>query len=381
MLWLEEEGRLYPQAGRDAGGCVPRDPKLGLVGLAMKTGKAVLINDAARLRTLSEGEPELRGAGQAAIMPLITQGGLHGALAVWRQSAPEPFDGSFFRRLETLALLAGLVLENDRLYRVSVAGENLAREVGIGAEIQRTLLLGRSMLDFGIVRAAAITIPSGRVSGDFHDFFSYDQSFDLLIGDVMGKGIPAALLGAATKNSFLRAFNHLLAAQPERLPQPRDILAAVNAELVQRLVGVESFVTVCYARLELARRRLEFVDCGHTRIVHFRRTLGTCQLLHGENMPLGFQPAEVYEQISVPFEPGDVFFFYSDGVTETANAAGVRYGEERLAQLIAANHQREPRDLVELVRTDLFAFSGSDTLTDDLTCVAITIQDGVSGQP
>ena len=81
-------------------------------------------------------------------------------------------------------------------------------------------------------------------------------------------------------------------------------------------------MTLCYARLDLHAQRLDLVDCGHTGVMHFRARTNVCDLVHGHNLPLGIRAGEIYEQISVAFEPGDALLFYSDGVTEARNPAG-----------------------------------------------------------
>ena len=78
-------------------------------------------------------------------------------------------------------------------------------------------------------------------------------------------------------------------------------------------------MTLCYARLDLHAQRLALVDCGHTGVIHFHGKTSLCTMVHGNNLPLGIRAGEVYEQISVAFEPGDVLLFYSDGVTEARN--------------------------------------------------------------
>jgi sigma-B regulation protein RsbU (phosphoserine phosphatase) len=167
----------------------------------------------------------------------------------------------------------------------------------------------------------------------------------------------------------------LLAGGAARLPQPREIITLLNPELVKQLVGFESFVTMIYARFDLRAQCLDFIDCGHTRPIHYRQRAGNFQMLQGFNMPLGFSDLDVYQQVTVPFTPGDVFFFYSDGVTEARNEAGVQLGEQRLAELIAAHARDEPPELVERVRQHIIAWSASDTFVDDLTCVAVKIQE------
>jgi phosphoserine phosphatase RsbU/P len=225
------------------------------------------------------------------------------------------------------------------------------------------------------LQVAALTIPSQRIDGDFYDFFKHeDQSLDVIVADVMGKGVPAALLAAATKSNFLEALCHLMAlSRAGALPEPKDIVTLAHADMVGHLIDLESFVTLSYARLDLNRQRLDLVDCGHTGMMVVRATTGLCEILHGDNLPLGIRAGEIFNQIAVPFEPGDLFLFYSDGITEMRGAAGELFGAARLSDCVRLNRALEPEALVEAIRRAVFAFAASDTPNDDLTCVAIRV--------
>ncbi|MGA8148338.1 MAG: SpoIIE family protein phosphatase [Gallionellaceae bacterium] len=251
------------------------------------------------------------------------------------------------------------------------------REIEIGFRIQQTLLLDQPPVDFAGLRVAALTIPSQRIDGDFYAFLRHpNESLDVIVGDVMGKGVPAALLGAATKIHFIRALSDLMVlSKGSRLPEPKEIVMLAHAELVRHLIDLDSFVTLCYARLDMSRCCLDLVDCGHTGIVHLHGKTGLHEILHGDNLPLGIREGEIYDQISVPFEPGDLFFFYSDGVTEARNSTGDLFGPQRLEECVVRNGQLEPAALVEAIRQAIATFTGSGRLTDDLTCVAIRVQE------
>ena len=261
------------------------------------------------------------------------------------------------------------------------AQEELARareqEVEIGFKIQQTLLLDQPPRDVPGVRVAALTIPSQRIDGDFYDFFKHrDDCLDVIVGDVMGKGIPAALLGAATKSHFLQALSRLISlAAPGTLPEPKDIVTLAHSEVARQLIELESFVTVCYARFDLQNHRVDFVDCGHTTTIHFQARTGTCAMLQGENLPLGVSEKEIYEQTRVPLHTGDVLLFYSDGLTETRNSAGELFGIERLAECVRTHGRLEPEALIDQIRQAAVAFSNSETFGDDLTCVAVKIEE------
>ena len=106
-----------------------------------------------------------------------------------------------------------------------------------------------------------------------------------------------------------------------------------------------------------------------------RARTGACEILHGDNLPLGIREGEIFDQIAVTFEPGDLFVFYSDGITEMRNPAGELYGADRLSECVRINRELEPEALVDAIRKAAVAFAQSDRLTDDLTCVAVKVGD------
>jgi sigma-B regulation protein RsbU (phosphoserine phosphatase) len=286
----------------------------------------------------------------------------------------KPFDRDELR----VRLRAGkriIELETALLASLEELAQARRREVEVGAKIQQTLLLGQPPRDLPGVRVAALTIPSQQIDGDFYDFYRHsDSCLDVVVGDVMGKGVPAALLGAALKSHFLRALNHLIAVIDRgKLPEPEEIVTLVHGDITGQFIGLESFATLCYARFDLEKRQVAVVDCGHTKTVHFRHHAGTCEMLQGAQAPLGVSEQEIYTQVSLPFAVGDLFVFYSDGVTEAQNEASEFFGADRLVELIGANSRLTPEEVVDRVRRAVVAFSHAEAFADDVTCVAVKI--------
>jgi len=255
-------------------------------------------------------------------------------------------------------------------------------EADLRSRIQEHLLIGRTPECLPGAAAAALSVPSEQLDGDFYDVCPLQPDcFDVIVGDVMGKGATAALVSAATKNALLRTLTQLVAASacgsgPEQrepiLPDPARVVQNTHCEVTPQLIEVERFVTLMYARFRFAPHPIvTYVNAGHARPLHLRRSTGVCTFLEGGNVPLGFTEHERYEQQHAPFEPGDLFLFYSDGVTEARNPSGVFFGEDRLRAYVEANHWRTPRGILEDLRREVARFIGGEGFLDDLTCVAI----------
>ena len=375
ILWIAQGPKLEPLVCRNASVSAPKMPPDGLVGRVIATRKAVVINGLAWVIATGE-DAELSRACSLAIFPIATRQGILGALEVWREDEKGEFDSSAILLLQVLALQAAMVVENDKLHKAAIETERLLQEIEIGSKIQQTLLLGQPPKNPAGMQMAAFTMASRQIDGDFYDFLNHnDRCVDVIIGDVMGKGIPAALLGAATKSSFLRALNRLHASSRHVLiPEPEQIVRSVHDEVTGQLMDFESFTTLCHARFDTELGRVSFVDCGHTRTIHYRHERRKIEFLQGLNVPLGFSEKETYIQSSVTFDPGDIFIFYSDGLTEARNPAGELFGEDRLADCVRTNYELGPELLIDRIRAAVVAFSGSETFADDLTCIVVKIQ-------
>ncbi len=277
------------------------------------------------------------------------QGRLHGAVLVFRDVA-------------------------ERKRHEAQIAEAREQEVEIGARIQQTLLLGQPPTDMPKVEIGVLTVPSQGIDGDFYDFFRRgDDHLSVVVGDVMGKGIPAALMGAATRSAFHQAMGERLMADPdEAIPRPEEVVNAMHRIVTPRLMELESFVTLCHIRFDLLRGVADVVDCGHTKTLHCRIGTGECRLLEGSNLPLGVLEREVYEQRRTYFREADVFFLYSDGLTDMLRN-DERFGQEALTELVRRNAALPPHELIEAIWSAAVAFSGNTVFIDDLTCVAVRL--------
>jgi PAS domain S-box-containing protein len=309
---------------------------------------------------------------------IMAAGAAIGTLEVfYLEERPDADEGPFLKEERTLLNVIserlGKVIE--RLNAEKELARARRREVEIAARIQRVLLLGTPPRDLPGMEFAALAIPSQGVDGDFYDFFLHSgQTVDVILGDVMGKGVSAALLGAGTKSHFFRAMTDLIPSLGH-FPEPAEIVQYAHNRVVGELIRLESYLTLYYARFDVQGRCLHFVNCGHPRAIHFHLADSTCTLLEGHNMPIGFSEEEVYRQDRVPFEPGDTFLFYSDAVTEAQNLSGEFFGEERIVDCVRENGRLEAEKLIHKVLAQVVAFSHSEAFADDLTCVAVKIKE------
>ncbi|MCF8027034.1 MAG: SpoIIE family protein phosphatase [Desulfobacteraceae bacterium] len=246
----------------------------------------------------------------------------------------------------------------------------------VATQIQHSLLLGRPPADLPGMQIARMTIPSQQIDGDFYDFIQLSpDSLDVVVADIMGKGIMAAFMAAALKSAFLRVINETRSLPEQKgQPDPEKIVAGVHRHMIEQMKELETFVTFCYGRFDLVRHRFVFVDCGHVRTIHWKKAESRTHLLSGVNMPLGFPETTPFQQMTVSFAPGDMFVFYSDGVTEAADPDGNLYGEDRLAALVEKNAEMDENAMIGAIYNDVVGFTETEVFSDDFTCVCTKIQ-------
>ena len=250
------------------------------------------------------------------------------------------------------------------------------RELEFGNAIQHTLLQG--VIPKGIEGASVSSFsePSQVVDGDFSDIRRlHTNSFDVLVGDVMGKGVGAALIGAGVRSAYHQVLADLQVVKSfgTVLPTPAQIVNELHRVLTPRLAELSSFVTLALYRFDLEAGTLTCVNAGHTPGLLLSAKQGQVMTIMGENLPIGVLPDEVYVEVCVPIGPGDSLLVYSDGITEACNAGGEQYGQERLIAAFEAGRAAAlvPFALLDSLQQTLRGFTGGAPALDDQTAIIV----------
>lgn len=245
-------------------------------------------------------------------------------------------------------------------------------EIEISARIQRMLLTGRGDSGLKGLISCAASLPSRKVDGDFYEFVNLsDRSVDFIIGDVMGKGISAALLAAAVKAHFLKAIIEESRSTSE-LPDMERILHYTDRSINRELLSIEKFLTLYYCRMDMEKGLFSFIDAGHTDFLYYQEEEKCCWSVKGADMPMGFTETQHYRRFQLPLKEKDLLLFYSDGITEVENSEGVQFGKERLEQLLVAHRHLAPEELIKKILNLTFFFAADD-FKDDVTAVALKL--------
>jgi len=261
--------------------------------------------------------------------------------------------------LEMLSSEAASAIENARMYREALERERLDQEMKLAAIIQQSLLppAGRSGTFF---TSAAASIPCRFIGGDFFDYVDLPAGqFGFILGDVAGKGPPAGMLAAAALGMF--------GAEATYQTSAASLLNRLNRGLFRRAIEAR-FLTTFYGMLR-SDGALMYSNGGHNAPILVARD--GIRRLEAGGIVLGLFEHASYDEETLRLVPGDFIVVFSDGVSEALNEAGEEFTEERLLASIAAHRDRPPQELLNGVITDVRAFCGRATQSDDMTVVVV----------
>src|SRR5712672_2960703 len=240
--------------------------------------------------------------------------------------------------------------------------DDLLKDLELAAQVQRLFLPSAKPVIAGL-EIAGMMHPARGVGGDYYDYFPVDaRTTQIVVADVAGKGVPAALLMSATAAAMRFGANH-----------DRNML-----EQVQRLnTGIllasddERYVTLLIAEIDTHRRMIRYVNCGHNPALLFRASTGTLTRLNSSCPPLGLSAEEICELASAELSPGDVVVFYPDGVTEAENRLSEEFGMERLSAVVRSGSSLSAEELTINIFNSAANFSGDVGFHDDVTIVVV----------
>jgi len=279
------------------------------------------------------------------------------------------FDPDDVNMLEAFANQASIAMENVELVKNSLKQERLEKELQIAREVQLRLLPQNPPQIPGL-DMESLTITAYEVGGDYHDFYSVDETgLGIVIGDVSGKGTSAAFYMAEAKGiiqSLARIFT-----------SPRDILVETNKILYASLEK-KAFISMLSGRVNLTTGSFWFSRAGHCPVIQYSAASGSATLHQPEGIAVGLDSGSIFDaklqQARLSLGAGDILALYTDGLSEARNAQGQEFGEERLCALLKKNADLSASDLKDAVIDEILKFLDGQNLHDDLTLLLIKIK-------
>ena len=338
----------------------------GLVGYAAQHKEIVLVPDVEAdpryVKVVDDVRSEL-------VIPLLVKDRCIGVIDL---ESPEldAFTKSHVEVMTLLASQAAVAIENARLYETILANEaRLEGELRFAQRVQAALLPSELPKRMKGVDVAARFAPARELGGDLYDYLSPEANcLVVTVGDVSGKGVPAALYGAFA-GELIRSRTFRRRFAPHGFG-PATVLSSVNTILDERQLE-EYYCTLCYAVFDLKRRSVVLSNSGLPYPI--RCSGDECSPVEIAGVPLGLFAGSTYDEVTFDLHRDDVFVFCTDGVFEAMNGQGDEFGSARLLEVIGQARALPAREIVDRIFAAVEVFRGGEPPNDDMTAVAIRI--------
>src|SRR5437879_6231559 len=338
----------------------------GVVGYAVQQKEVVLVSDVTKDSHYILLNPETRSELAA---PLIYKDKVIGVLDL-EHTRRGFFTDDHKRTITTLAAQVAIAIENARLYeQIERQEKRLERDLALARELQFRLL-PQAPPHLANLEVAAKFSPARAIGGDLYDFVDYSLSrFAMVIGDVSGKGAPAAIY-AALVSGILRSHAPIE-------PGPAEMLSAVNFSLGERRIEGQ-FVSIIFALWDDSNRTLQVANSGLPRPLYCHD--GKIEVIEATGLPLGLFDDADYDEFTFHANPGDMFVFFSDGILDARNQAGDMFGRRRVEEIVAKSCEFSADWVVDSLFKAVAEHAAGVETFDDQTVVAIKVKNP-SGTP
>ncbi|MFB3905108.1 MAG: PP2C family protein-serine/threonine phosphatase [Acidobacteriota bacterium] len=342
-------------------------PGKGFAGWVATSGEPLIANDARRdprfFGDLSKSPFRTRNL---ICVPLRdSQGHVTGVLQAINRRDDGVFEESDIPIFSAFADQAAIAIEKSQLYQASLEKERLQQQLLLAREIQ-VGFWPKEIPGYDRVTLAGKSWPASEVGGDYYDVVPIDPKHcALIIADVSGKGLPAAMIMAAVRGA--------LRTQMDSQASMSEITAAMNRMLV-RDTPLEKYLTLFWAILDMETLELTYTNAGHNPPFVFDRTTVSVEALSDGGPVLGLLPNLDFASSTRVLKPGELLVMYTDGIVEARNAAEEMYGEERLVAQFVEASACDAAGALELIERDVSAFSAGAPQYDDATLVIAKVK-------
>lgn len=343
------------------------DANEGIIGTSAHERKGVLIKDATKdPRVVKHQDPALKVSSMI-VVPMIFQNELFGVIALANPVGEKSFSETDFSLAKSLAEQGALAINNANMLEAMLEKSKLDFDLRLASSVQR-YLLPSSLPSSKALDFAVKYIPQQLIGGDFYDFINLpDGSLGVVVADVSGKGVSAAILMALCQTKieyFAKAANG-----------PAEALKMLNAEMV-KVMREDMFITVIYAVISPDGKRVRLVRAGHEDAIIYRAELKKCEKIKSDGMAVGMVDSELFdetiEEISFELKSGDILVLFTDGITESLNANSEEFSREKLENMVENLHYKKSSEINNALISEVDKFSiESKECHDDITLLTI----------
>jgi sigma-B regulation protein RsbU (phosphoserine phosphatase) len=301
------------------------------------------------------------------IIPMIAKSKIVGLLLFGLKHSGSHFAGKDLELLWAAANQAAISIENARLYKSEVEKQKIERDLDLARKIQQGLL-PQCIPDMNGLDICGEMIPAMQVGGDYYDLIQLSQSeLFVVVGDVSGKGLSASL--------YMTKLQTMIKISCTQNKSPKEILVDINRRIYEEL-DKSWFVTITLALFNLEKQTLKFCRAGHMPIL--LASNGTVQSYRTQGLGVGIERGIVFEKSLVEEEvkllPGQIYAFFTDGVTEAMNEKNELFGDDKLNSILKNKSKARSADIVNEIWSSVQTFRGEAEVNDDMTMVVVKVK-------
>jgi sigma-B regulation protein RsbU (phosphoserine phosphatase) len=366
-LWLvdQKSGELYTRVAHGIKE-IRIQKGVGIVGASVSRGEPIIVNDVKKERRFFAQVDGASGYETQCVIsvPLWVEGEIIGAIQALNKMGG--FSHEDAELLRFMGMYAAAAIHAERLRQEAEAVLVLQRELDVAAEVQRRLLPQQAIQPPGL-EVAALCRPARIVGGDFFDLLDLSQGrFGFTLGDVSGKGFPAAVAMASIHMLLRRLILH----SPEN---PAQVITELNEAFYESSTADRYSTLVC-GTLNAARNELLYVNAGHVQPMIVRGCDGRVDCLSGGDLPVGLLPGVRYSQHRQAISRGDIIAFISDGIAEAQNPQGELWEPSQVTQILSNKRDLPAEQLVKGLVSAVDDYASSSEQFDDMTVVLIRVR-------
>jgi phosphoserine phosphatase RsbU/P len=338
----------------------------GIAGWVASHGRPLLVNDVKKdkrfLGDIAEGKFQTRNL---LCVPLINSAGeVIGILEAINKKHSGTFDDVEITLFQMLANQAAISIEKERLIHEVIEKKRMEDQINLARTIQLRFWPEKTP-DIEGIDIAALIEPAFEVGGDYYDILkSGDEITGLVVSDVNGKGVPAALLMASIRASLRALF--------DIYPDPVELVNKLNRILIND-TEVDQYATLFFATYHAAQNKLTYVNGGHVPPIVIRKNNGKVERLKIGGPVVGFTDEIAYRSGEITLAKGDILVIFSDGIVEAGNEREVEFGEDRLVNLIRSLQQEPAAHIARSISDTVADFSHNNGHADDETILVMKV--------
>jgi len=332
----------------------------------LQTGSPILINEFTKNGKYNYLLNWKSDIGSLIGAPLISGSGKPLGILYASKISSFGFDPDDLAMLEAYANQAVVAMDNASLLKQSLERERLEQELKIARDVQQRLL-PQELPGFDGIAVESLMITAYEVGGDYYDFVNFKNNhLGFIIGDVSGKGTSAAFYMAEAKG--------VLQSLSKSHSSPKNLLINTN-NILYSSMDKKTFITMTVASIDCDKRILSFARAGHCPLLRYNASIKSCELLQPGGIGIGLDQGSIFnvtlEESQIPLKAGDIYIFYTDGLSEARNDKEEEYGDDRLCQLVEENADKPVTELKETIIDSILSFLNGRNLSDDLTLILL----------